>query len=304
MTGILLALVTVIFFPGLVVKTKSLASGRIGPGIMQPWKNIEVLIRKKSVISRTTSALFGLAPLVYLVSVLGALLLVPFAGLPSFLGFRGDFIVFAYLLATGKFFFILGAMDTGSSFEGMGANREALYSLLAEPALFILFGTLGMLTGHNSMQEIFTNFQWTDPYPLIIGIITVYLLVQIAMVENSRMPVDDPRTHLELTMVHEVMILDYSGIDLAIIQVATQLKFALYGTLIAECILPSVGAPIVRFPLYFAIQALFAVTIGLLESFRARRKMMKNPQFILTLGSIALVAFILVLLLRFNVIDI
>jgi formate hydrogenlyase subunit 4 len=222
--------------------------------------------------------------------------------LPSFLGFRGDFVLFAYLLALGKFFFIIGAMDTGSSFEGMGANREALYSMLAEPAMFILFGTLAMLTGHTSMQEIFVHFQWTDPVHFIIGIITVYLLVQVAMIENSRMPVDDPKTHLELTMIHEVMILDNSGFDLALIHIGTILKFAMYGTLITECIIPSGGAWVFQFGIYFAVQFLFAGTIGLLESFRARKKLMKNPQFIVTLSSIALIAFILVLLLKFNLI--
>jgi formate hydrogenlyase subunit 4 len=302
MIGLLLALITALFFPGVILRVKSIASGRKGPGLFQPWKNIWLLLRKGSIFSTTTSYIFQMAPVIYLATILCAILLVPFAGMPSFLGFQGDFVLFAYLLALGKFFFIIGAMDTGSSFEGMGANREALYSMLAEPALFILFGTLALLTGHTSMQEIFVHFQWTEPNSFIVGIITVYLLVQIAMIENSRMPVDDPKTHLELTMIHEVMILDHSGFDLALIHLGTNLKFAMYGTLIAECIMPSMGSWYVQVALYFVIQFLFAGSIGVLESFRARKKLMKNPQFIITLSSIALIAFFIVLLIRFKLI--
>jgi formate hydrogenlyase subunit 4 len=302
MIGLILALITAMFFPGVILRVKSIASGRKGPGLFQPWKNIWLLLRKGSVFSTTTSYIFQMAPAIYLSTILCAIMLVPFAGMPSFLGFQGDFVLFAYLLALGKFFFIIGAMDTGSSFEGMGANREALYSMLTEPALFILFGTLAMLTGNTSMQEIFVHFQWNDPNSFIIGIIIVYLLVQIAMIENSRMPVDDPKTHLELTMIHEVMVLDHSGFDLALINIGTTLKFAIYGTLIAECITPAMGSWYIQIVLYFGIQVLFAGSIGILESFRARKKLMGNPQFIVTLSSIALIAFFLILLLKYNLI--
>jgi formate hydrogenlyase subunit 4 len=312
--GFLLVLATALFFPGIILRVKSVASGRKGPGVMQPWKNIWVLLRKGSVISTTTSYVFRIAPAFYLATVLCAILLLPFPGMPPLLGFNGDFVLFAYLLALGKFMFILGALDTGSSFEGMGANREALYSMLAEPAFFILFGTLALLTGHTSMQEIFESFRFAGHNSFIIGIIAVYLLVQIAMVENSRMPVDDPRTHLELTMVHEVMILDHSGFDLALIQIGTALKFAMYGLLIACFLVPAAGElyapggkeaawmPLLQVGVYFAVQVVFAALIGFMESFRARKKMAKNPQFIVTLSSVALVAFVLVLLITFKMI--
>lgn len=326
--GFLLAIVTAIFFPGIILRVKSMASGRKGPGIMQPWKNIWVLLRKGSVFSTTTSYIFQIAPVIYLTTILCALLLIPFPGVPSLFGFDGDFVLLAYMLALGKFLFILGALDTGSSFEGMGANREALYSMLAEPAFFILFGTLALLTGHTSMQQIFESFQFVGHNSFIIGFIAVYLLVQIAMIENSRMPVDDPKTHLELTMVHEVMILDHSGFDLALIHIGTALKFSLYGLLIANFLVPvdagqlvvnskpwllyhekgmvnSIGAGgtiVVQICVYFMVQVVFAILIGLMESFRARKKLAKNPQFIVTLSSIALVAFILVLLITFKMI--
>jgi formate hydrogenlyase subunit 4 len=324
--GILLAIVTALFFPGIILRVKSIASGRKGPGIMQPWKNILLLLRKGSVFSTTTSFVFQIAPAVYLATIVCALLLLPFPGMPSPFGFDGDFVLFAYLLALGKFLFILGALDTGSSFEGMGANREALYSMLAEPAFFVLFGTLALLTGHTSMEQIFASFQFAGHNSFIIGFIAVYLLIQIAMVENSRMPVDDPKTHLELTMIHEVMILDHSGFDLALVHIGTALKFAMYGLLIANFLVPVDGVQLIvnsekfimnsekiivtnsatgwmvamQVGVYFIIQVMFAVLIGLMESFRARKKLARNPQFIVTLSSIALVAFILVLLITFN----
>ena len=328
MMGLLLVIVTALFFPGIILRIKSIASGRKGPGILQPWKNIWVLLNKGSVISTTTSYIFRIAPVVYLATIFCAILLLPFPGMPSLLGFNGDFVLFAYVLALGKFMFILGALDTGSSFEGMGANREPLYSMLAEPAFFILFGTLALLTGHTSMQQIFESFQFAGHNSFIIGFIAVYLLVQIAMIENSRMPVDDPKTHLELTMIHEVMILDHSGFDLALIQIGTALKFAMYGLLIANFLVPvdagqllvnseqlimnsekgvvkNVGEGwmvVMQVGVYFIVQVIFAALIGLMESFRARKKLVRNPQFIVTLSSIALVAFILVLLITFKMI--
>ncbi|MEI7724594.1 MAG: NADH-quinone oxidoreductase subunit H [Bacteroidota bacterium] len=326
--GFLLAIVTALFFPGIILRVKSIASGRKGPGIMQPWKNILVLLRKGSVFSTTTSFIFRIAPAIYLSTIVCALVLLPFPGMPSIFGFDGDFVLFAYLLALGKFLFILGALDTGSSFEGMGANREALYSMLAEPAFFILFGTLALLTGHTSMYQIFESFQFAGHNSFIIGFIAVYLLIQIAMIENSRMPVDDPKTHLELTMIHEVMILDHSGFDLALVHIGTALKFAMYGLLIANFLVPVDPAVLVvnskewithsetgginhpggawlvvlQVGVYFILQMMFASLIGLMESFRARKKLVRNPQFIVTLSSIALVAFILVLLITFKMI--
>jgi len=300
--GFILAIVTAIFFPGIILRVKSIASGRKGPGILQPWQNILVLLRKGSVFSVTTSYIFRIAPVIYLSAILCALLLLPFPGIPSVFGFEGDFVLFAYLLALGKFLFILGALDTGSSFEGMGANREALYSMLVEPAFFILFGTLALLTGHTSMQQIFESFQFAGHNSFIIGFIAVYLLVQIAMIENSRMPVDDPRTHLELTMIHEVMILEHSGFDLALMHIGTALKFALYGGLIANFLIPVEWPVFMRIALFFGIQAIFSAMIGLMESFRARKKLAKNPQFIVTLSSIAILCFILVLLITFKMI--
>ncbi|HNX83332.1 MAG: NADH-quinone oxidoreductase subunit H [Bacteroidales bacterium] len=298
MAGFVLIAVAAFFFPGVILRTKSIASGRKGPGIFQPWKDIAVLFRKGSVFSDTTGLIFRIAPSVTLATVTGAMLFLPFAEQKAVLSFEGDFIMFAYLLALGKFFTIIAALDTGSSFEGMGASREALFSMLVEPAFFILIATFAMFTGYTSFSVIFNHFFITgNDYVLIYSIIGAYLLVQIAMIENSRLPVDDPKTHLELTMIHEVMILDYSGFDKALIHIGTYLKFAIYGSLIYNLVVPAGWNVILQTGLFFAVQALFAVVIGFTESFRARNKMNKNPKFILTLSSIALIAFMVILIL-------
>ncbi len=303
MIPLVISAISALFFPGIILRVKSIASGRKGPCILQPWKNIVVLMRKGSVISHTAGFVFAMGPVVYLTTVVCAILLLPFPGMDPLFGFRGDFVLVAYFLALGKFFFILSALDTGSSFEGMGSNREALYSMLLEPAFFIFFGTLALLTGYTSMQEIFTSFRFTGHDYFIVGFIGIYLLVQIAMIENSRMPVDDPKTHLELTMIHEVMILDHSGFDLALIHIGTALKYTVYGLLVANLLIPAGWELPWQLILFFLIQVIFAALIGFLESFRARKKLSRNPQFIVTLSSIALIGFILALLITFNMIS-
>jgi len=298
MAGLILIIIAALFFPGIILRTKSIASGRKGPGIFQPVKDIRVLVRKGSVFSNTAGIVFRIAPAVTLSSIVCASLVLPFANQEALISFDGDFIFFAYLLALGKFFSIIGALDTGSSFEGMGANREAFFSMLIEPAFFILMATFAMFTGYTSFSDIFRHFFLTgNDYVLIYSIIGCYLLIQIAMIENSRVPVDDPKTHLELTMIHEVMILDNSGFDKALIHIGSYLKFAIYGSLVFNALVPSGWSIWLHAALFILVQALFAVIIGLLESFRARNKMNKNPKFILTISAIAMIAFVVILIL-------
>jgi len=296
--ALILTFISAIFFPGIIIRTKSIASGRKGAGILQPMKDIWVLMHKGNVFSKTTSVIFKIAPVISFATICSVLLVIPFGKLGSVVSFEGDFVFFAYMLAFGKFFMIISALDTGSSFEGMGANREALYSMLVEPAFFILIATFTLLTGYTSFSSIFSAVNFNADTYYIIGIIAFYLFVQIAMIENSRLPVDDPKTHLELTMVHEVMILDNSGFDLALIHFTNALKFSLYGLLIANCIFPSIPNIYLQYGIFFVVQILFAIVVGYLESFRARNRMMRNPQFILTLSSIALIGFLLVLILH------
>ncbi|MDO9040619.1 MAG: NADH-quinone oxidoreductase subunit H, partial [Bacteroidota bacterium] len=174
-------------------------------------------------------------------------------------------------------------------------SREALYSMFAEPAFFILMGSFALLTGHTSFFEIFSTLHLGSYITYALGIMATFVLVMIAMIENSRMPIDDPKTHLELTMVHEVMILDNSGFDLGLILSTGYLKFVLYGTLITNLYIGELSL-LYAIPAFFFIQFAFAVSVGIIESFMARCRMSHNPQFIFALSSVSLLIFLGVLL--------
>lgn len=295
--SLLLIIVTSFFFTGVVIRTKSIFSGRKGPGIFQPMKDIWRLFRKGAVYSETSSIIFQIAPSIYFASVVMACLFIPFGNIPGIISFKGDFVFFAYALALGKFFLIIGALDTGSSFEGMGAAREALYSMLVEPAFFILMGSFALLTGHTSFAEIFGSLHFGSYISYAIGVLATFVFIIIAMIENSRMPVDDPKTHLELTMIHEVMVLDNSGFDLGLILHATNIKFAMYGAIIANFFLTPGYEWYFSIPIFFGAQIVFAIIVGTIESFEARFRMNHNPQFIFMLTSISLLIFLGVLLM-------
>ena len=302
MTGFILILITAFFFPGMILRTKSIASGRKGPVIFQPVRDVVLLFKKGSVFSKTSGLIFQIAPVISLSCIICVILVIPFANQNAIISFEGDFIFFSYMLALGKFFSIIAALDTGSSFEGMGANREAFFSMLIEPAFFILMATFSMFTGFTSFSDIFSHFFITgNHYVLIYSMIGFYLFIQIALIENSRLPVDDPKTHLELTMIHEVMILDNSGFDKALIHIGTWLKFAVYGSLMYNVIVPSGWNIFLQIALFMTVQTLFAIIVGLLESFRARNKMNKNPKFILTVSTIAMIAFVIILILTYKI---
>ena len=201
---------------------------------------------------------------------------------------------FAYILTLGKFFMIIAALDSGSSFEGMGASREAHFAMLAEPAFFAAMGSLALFTGRTSFYEIFSSFHLVSPISYAIGILVAFILLMLAMIESSRMPVDDPSTHLELTMVHEVMVLDNSGFDLGLILCTTSLKFAMYGALIAN--LFNYALPLyLHIIIFFSVQLVFATIIGIIETFMARFRMGSNPQFIFTLTSYGILVFLFIL---------
>jgi formate hydrogenlyase subunit 4 len=298
----LLIIITSLFFTGIVIRAKSIFSGRKGPGILQPVWDIIRSFRKGSVYSQTSSIIFQMAPTFYFATLLMAILFVPFGNQAGIISFNGDFVLFAYLLALGKFFMIIAALDTGSSFEGMGASREALFSMLVEPAFFMLMGSLSLLTGYTSFAGIFSALHFGSYTSYGIGILASFVFITIALIENSRMPVDDPKTHLELTMVHEVMILDNSGFDLGLIMYAINLKFALYGAIVANFFLTPGFQLYYSIPIYIAVQVFFAIIVGVIESFSARFRMNHNPQFILMFTSISLLIFLGVLLMLSDII--
>jgi formate hydrogenlyase subunit 4 len=183
----------------------------------------------------------------------------------------------------------------------MGANREAFYSFLAEPAFFIIFGSVALFTGFTSFYEIFSNLHVESALSYFVAGLSIYIIFWLSMIENSRLPVDDPQTHLELTMVHEVMVLDHSGFELALIQMANGLKFAIFGSLIFNLVLPIQNVFIVQIILYPVVQLIYAFMVGITESIRARNKMMKNAQWIITLSALSIVVFLSVLIINENI---
>ncbi|MDP4209825.1 MAG: NADH-quinone oxidoreductase subunit H [Bacteroidota bacterium] len=292
-----LILITSLFFTGIIGRTKSLMAGRKGPDVFQPIKNVLLLLRKGSVFSSTSGLITQLAPTISLATVLTAALLVPFNGQQAVISFSYDFVLFAYLLALGRFFMIIAALDAGSSFQGMGAARESLYSMLLEPAFFMILASFCLITHNSSFAGIFSSLGQMNTEFLLAAVLAIFVFVNIALVENSRLPVDDPKTHLELTMIHEVMVLDLCGFDLGLVQITSFLKFAIFGTLIANCVMPGFIPVIAQIAIYFAIQMLFAIVIGSVESFRARNRLNRNAQYILAVVAISLIAFVLTLFL-------
>ncbi len=293
--NIALIIIVALLFPGVITVFRSMLSGRKGPGILQPLKDMIKLFRKGSVYSRTTGIVFRIAPTISLASVICAALVLPIGSSKALISFEGDFVFFIYLLGLGRFMTIISALDTGSSFEGMGASREAHYGMLAEPAFLVLSGSFILFTGHYSFNEIFNAMRDGSSFAYGIGIMSAFLIFLFSLVETSRVPVDDPRTHLELTMIHEVMVLDNSGFDLGLIHLSNALKFAVFGTIIANLFLFDMSQA-ASFLIFIGIQAIYAITIAFVESFMARFRMNHNPQFILSLTSLAFLIFVGILL--------
>ena len=295
----LLMLIVAISITGVINRCRALLAGRKGLPFFQHIYNVRLLLRKGAVYSTTTTALFRIAPAVYLGSAIVAMLFIPVADLYPLISFEGDVICFAYLLALGRFALILAAMDTGSSFEGMGASREALYGALIEPAIMIGFATLAMFCGYTSLADIFAHEQSFNLHLTIVMLLTAYLFIKIAFVESGRVPVDDPRTHLELTMIHEVMCLDYCGVDMAMIQIAGWLKTASISMLAANAI-AATGC----FHWWFAtpLAILFTgLSVGIVESTQARNKLVRNTTFIVTISALAALIFFIGYLLQLNI---
>lgn len=277
------------FFTALINRVKSLWSGRKGPSLLQPYSDFLKLTRKGEVISSTVSGIFHIAPSVAVSSVLMAALVTPLVGKQSFFSFQGDFVFFAYVLALGKFFMITGAMDTGSSFEGMGAGREATFAVLIEPAFFIILGSFAFINRASSFPDLFLFSGSGEEFHILTAIFATVSLLVMLITEGCRVPVDDPGTHLELTMIHEVMVLDNSGPDLALINYASSLKMVLITALIAAVITPA-GRPLWGEILVFAGVCFFvAVLIGTIESLMARLRMTHIPQFVLFMSSLSIV---------------
>jgi formate hydrogenlyase subunit 4 len=284
--------------PGVIGKTKALFAGRTGPPFLQSYYDLWKLFGKGLVISRTTTWVFRAGPVIGLAVPVLAALLVPFGGIGAPLSFTGDLIFFVYLFGLARFFTASAALDTGSSFEGMGAAREVTFSCLAEPTVFFCFIVLARLSGSLSLDIMFgqiLNTAWQSAGPSLILVLACLFVV--VLVENCRIPFDDPNTHLELTMIHEVMVLDHSGPDLGMILYGAAMKLFVLGALVVRLVFPgATGNVLLDTLLFCGGMLLLAAVIGVVESTMARLRLLRVPQ--LLVGTMLLSFFSLILLLR------
>ena len=298
--NLIIVLIVPFLMLGVIKKTKAFWSGRKGVSLLQPMYDFVKLLKKDFVISKTTSVVFRLTPVFSFATVIAAAMFVPLATGSAIVNISAGLIVFAYILGLGKFFALLGAMDTGSSFEGMGASREACFTTIVEPAFFITIASIMALTGNFTFDSLGAVLEKAGSYGVLIVIFAVASLFLMVLVEGSRVPVDDPETHLELTMIHEVMILDNSGVDFALLSWSNAIKMLLISSLIANLLIPANIGFGLEILLYLAILLVVSILIGTVESGMARIRMTHVFEFVFIMSSFALVVLSLVVARMFG----
>lgn len=293
---------------GVINKTKALFAGRNGPPLLQPYYDLIKLFQKGSVFSTTTTWMFLAGPVVGLVTALLAVLFIPLTGQHAPISFTGDLILLAYLLGLGRFFTASAALDTGSAFEGMGAAREVTFACLAEPAFFLGLLVLAKLssllpeTAETSLQlstllGSSVGMHW-GKYGASLALVVLSWFI-VMLVENCRIPFDDPNTHLELTMIHEVMVLDHSGPAFGMILYGAALKLFIFGALIVRLVLPvATGYVLLDWAVFVGGMLLVAMVVGVVESTMARLRLTHIP--VLLVAACLLSAFGIILLVKVN----
>jgi len=290
-----------ILFPplllGVINKTKAWFAGRTGAPFFQPYFDLARLFRKYFLISKTTTWVFQAGPVVTLVAVFLAGLLIPLGNFGAPVAFAGDMILFAYLFGLARFFTTSAALDTGSALEGMGAAREVTFAVLSEPALFFAFIVLAKLSGSLTLTTMLQNASTGGATSSVPSLVLIALgLFVVLLAETCRLPVDDPNTHLELTMIHEVMVLDHSGPLLGMAQYAAAMKLFIFGSILLQVILPfHTGMDWVDWPLFVLEILALAVIVGILESMMARLQIRRVPYLLVAALLLCGSSFILLL---------
>ncbi len=272
--------------------------------MLQAYYDLARLLHKGAVYSRTTTWVFRAGPVVGLAAALCALAVLPLGGAPAPVHFTGDLIFMAYLLGVIRFFTVAAALDTGSAFEGMGGSREVQFSVLAEPALLLSLAAMTQVVSsrplanleHLSLSGMYSGLSlsvWMQGGAALLLIAGALLIVLLT--ECSRIPVDDPTTHLELTMIHEVMVLDHSGPDFAMILYGAALKLWIMSALLAGVLVPvRTGRPLVDAAAAIGGIFVVAVVIGVIESSMARLRLLRVPQLLTGAGAFSVLALIMV----------
>lgn len=281
-----LALVLSPLLPGVINRVKASFAGRRGPPLWQAYLDLWKLFRKGATYSRTTTWVFRAGPLIHFACLLAALAVLPLGGVPAWLAFEGDLILLAYLLGLGRFATVAAALDTGSSFEGMGASRETQFAVFAEPALLVGLAALARAAQELSLSPIYAGvaaLEGPGTWPLRGLLAGGFFILFLA--ENCRIPVDDPNTHLELTMIHEVMVLDHGAVDFGFVQWGAALKLWVLGALLAGLVLPGIPEhPGAGLALGVGAQLGLAALTGLVESIMARLRLLRVPQLLVGAG--------------------
>lgn len=282
-----LQLLTILWLPplllGVINRVKALFAGRRGAPLLQAYFDLAKLLQKGMVQSRTTSWVFLAGPVVSLSATLLAALLVPLGGQRAPIAFEGDFVYFAYALALGRFFTVAAALDTGSAFEGMGGAREVTFSCLGEPAIFFGLFVLARAAGSDSLSDMLgpaVSAGWAQAGAALAAVLASWFVVLLA--ENSRIPFDDPNTHLELTMIHEVMVLDHGGPALGLVLYGAALKLLVFSALVLGLAAPlwDLGPFLATGGFILASLALAAL-IGVVESVMARLRLTQVPDLLI-----------------------
>lgn len=281
--------------PALAGRTVAWLTGRRGAPLLQPYRDLAKLLGRGAVYSCTTTWVFRLAPPVIVATGLAAACLLPLDGRHPVAGFGGDMIAFAGLLALGRMTLVLAALDTGSSFEGMGASRDLAFSSLVEPGLFLSLTALALATGQLSISGMMgapLADVWAQAAATIAMVAASLFILLTA--EAGRGPVDDPATHLELTMIHEVTALDHGGLDLAFVLYGGALKFALFAALVVGVLAPRawLGGP---FSLAILVAGLAAVSVlvGVVESVMARLRLGSVSRWLLLASALPVLGILL-----------
>jgi formate hydrogenlyase subunit 4 len=280
--SLLAILVLAPLFSGVVNKQKSIFTARIGAPVLQPYYELRRLLRKETINADSSSFISDISPVINLIAVVVAAAMLPIGFTKPLISFEGDIILFAYVLGLARFFQILAAMDIGSSFEGMGAAREATFAVFAEPIFFFTIGSVAFAGNLTSIYDIYHSIRLDNVNYIVFIVVCSISVLILAVTECSRMPVDDPNTHLELTMIHEVMILDNSGVDLFLYQYSSYVKLFIYAILEASLFYPlAVRNYTVTIIIFLVVIAALSTALAVVETVTSRFKLKNIPHYLL-----------------------
>lgn len=299
--NIILILIIPFLMTGIIRKTKAFWGARYGASIFQPFYDFVKLMKKDSIFSVSTTKIFRFAPIITFVCTIFAAIFVPMTQGKAIIDIQGGLIIFAYALGLSKFISLLASMETASSFEGMGSSREACFTTIIEPAFFIVIASIMALCKiytFDSLNQIIANSGSLGILIILFAIASLFIML---ITEGARVPVDDPATHLELTMIHEVMILDNCSQELAIISYSAATKMFLISSLIATLIIPSNLSLWASLGAFLGIILFISILIGTIESAIARLRMSHVFEFVFVMSSLALVCASLVALKLYGV---